>query len=75
MNSKTLVDLPVEILFEIIKNLPNKREISLACKKLYGAAWKLDIANFQLKLNLVTKFEESRIESLLIFYFLFISEF
>lgn len=71
METLTLIDLPVEMLFEIIKHVPNKNQMSLVCKKLYRALWSYD-GFFQLELKSRDLVEEQKINTSLFlksFYF------
>lgn len=51
MNPATLQTLPLEILFEILKFVPNKNNVSLVSKQLYEAVWRYDVAHYWLILN------------------------
>lgn len=50
-NCICIVDLPMEMLFEIVSFLPNKMPFSLTCKKFYQAIWHHDIEHFLLKVD------------------------
>lgn len=70
MDSKTIIDLPVEILFQIIKQVPNKNQFSLTCKKFYETVWRFDLS-YRLRLNhrdLVIKQRQIKKKILQIFF-------
>lgn len=52
MNSNSKIDhLPVEILYEILNYVRNKKDLTLTCKMLNEAVKRFEMPDFQLKLS------------------------
>jgi hypothetical protein len=61
MEQTSLENLPLDILFEILRLVPNKKNFSLVCKSLYEATWKFGIANSWMNVDQGEMFEDSEV--------------
>lgn len=51
MKLQTLDEMPLDILFETLRLVPNKKNFSVVCKNLYEATWKFGIVNSWMKVD------------------------
>jgi hypothetical protein len=61
METKSLDNLPLNILFEILQLIPNKKNFSQVCKNLYEATWKFGIVNSWCKVDREEMFEDAEV--------------
>jgi hypothetical protein len=61
MEQKSLDNLPLDILFEILRLVPNKKNFSQVCKSLYEATWKFGIVNSWMKVDRGEMFEDPEV--------------